>query len=100
MKNLPVCDGTSTLWQNYIYGEGGIIDLWFDLGIDGLRLDVADELTDEFIKVGRIQYYIIFLMASGLVLVGKEFFNIWAGHGYEDAYYIALLLIIPLEQLS
>ena len=55
-----------------------------------------EELTNEFIKVGRIQYYIIFLMASGLVLVGKEFFNIWAGHGYEDAYYIALLLIIPL----
>ena len=50
MKNLPVCDGYSKEWQEYIYGEGGIIDLWFDLGIDGLRLDVADELTDEFIE--------------------------------------------------
>ncbi len=50
MKNLPVCDGYSSEWQNYIYGEGGVIDLWFSLGIDGLRLDVADELTDEFIE--------------------------------------------------
>ena len=50
MKNLPVCDGSSISWQNYIYGEGGIIDKWFSLGIDGLRLDVADELTDEFIE--------------------------------------------------
>ena len=50
MKNLPVCDDNSVEWQNYIYGEGGIIDLWFSLGIDGLRLDVADELTDEFIE--------------------------------------------------
>jgi len=50
MKNLPVCDGNSNDWQNYIYGEGGIIDLWFSLGVDGLRLDVADELTDEFIE--------------------------------------------------
>ncbi len=50
MKNLPVCDGTNKLWQDYIYGEGGIIDKWFSLGIDGLRLDVADELTDEFIE--------------------------------------------------
>ena len=48
-KNLPVCDGTSETWKNYILGEGGIIDKWFSLGIDGLRLDVADELTDDFI---------------------------------------------------
>ena len=50
MKNLPVCDGNAKEWQNYIYGPNGIIDLWFKLGIDGLRLDVADELTDEFIE--------------------------------------------------
>ena len=50
MTNLPVCDGNSKLWQDYIYGEGGVIDLWFQLGIDGLRLDVADELSDEFIE--------------------------------------------------
>ena len=50
MPNLPVCDGNSKEWQQYIYGEGGIIDLWFMLGIDGLRLDVADELSDSFIE--------------------------------------------------
>ena len=50
MKNLPVCDGSNEEWQKYIYGKGGIIDLWFSLGIDGLRLDVADELSDEFIE--------------------------------------------------
>lgn len=50
MKNLPVCDGHSKEWQEYIFGEKGIIDKWFALGIDGLRLDVADELTDEFIE--------------------------------------------------
>ncbi len=50
MTNLPVCDGYSKEWQQYIYGEKGVIDLWFSLGIDGLRLDVADELTDEFIE--------------------------------------------------
>ncbi|MBQ4031780.1 MAG: glycoside hydrolase family 13 protein [Bacilli bacterium] len=50
MTNLPVCDGNSKEWQQYIYGENGVIDLWFSLGIDGLRLDVADELTDEFIE--------------------------------------------------
>lgn len=54
------------------------------------------EISDEFIKVGRIQYYIIFLMASGFVIVGKEFIRMWVGESYDDAYYVALLLILPL----
>lgn len=51
---LPVCNGYSKEWQQYILGENGIIDQWFNLGIDGLRLDVADELTDDFIDMIRI----------------------------------------------
>lgn len=54
MTNLPVCDGYSKEWQEYILGVNGVIDKWFGLGIDGLRLDVADELTDEFIEKIRI----------------------------------------------
>ena len=54
MDNLPVCNGDSPEWINYITGENGIIDQWFKLGIDGLRLDVADELTDYFIEQIKI----------------------------------------------
>lgn len=53
MKNLPVCNGDSLTWQQYITGENGIIDQWFQLGIDGLRLDVADELSDHYIELIR-----------------------------------------------
>lgn len=55
-----------------------------------------NEITNEFIKVGRIQYIIVFLMASGLVLFGKEFIISWVGNEFETAYYVALLLILPL----
>ncbi len=50
MPNLPVCNGENPKWQNFIFGEDGVIDKWFSLGIDGLRLDVADELSDYFIE--------------------------------------------------
>lgn len=50
MLNLPECDGKSEKWRKFIFGEGGVIDYWFSLGIDGLRLDVADELSDDFIE--------------------------------------------------
>ncbi len=56
----------------------------------------SDELTNEMIKVGRIQYYIIFLMCSGLILFGKNFIKIWAGSGFEESYYVSLILIIPV----
>ena len=55
-----------------------------------------EEITNEFIKVGRIQYLLIFLMASGLTLFGKEFFVAWVGKEYIKSYYIALILILPL----
>jgi len=55
-----------------------------------------EELSDELIKVGRMQYYIVFLMASGFVLFGKEFIRLWVGEGFEEAYRVALLLVIPL----
>ena len=52
-NNLPECDSNSYEWQQFICGEGGVIDKWFDCGIDGLRLDVADELTDYYIELIR-----------------------------------------------
>ena len=55
-----------------------------------------EDITNEFIKVGRIQYFIIFLMASGLVLFGKEFFIAWVGKKFITSYYIAIILILPL----
>lgn len=54
------------------------------------------EMTEEFIKVGRIQYLVVFLMASGLTLFGKEFILAWVGNEFSESYYIALILIIPL----
>lgn len=53
------------------------------------------ELTDEFIKVGRIQFYIMFLITTGFMLVGKEFIIWWVGKDFVEAYYVTLLLIIP-----
>lgn len=54
------------------------------------------EMTKEFIKVGRLQYLIIFLMASGFILFGKKFIIAWAGKDFVTSYYIAVILILPL----
>ncbi|CZE47031.1 oligosaccharide flippase family protein [Campylobacter geochelonis] len=54
------------------------------------------ELTNELIKVGRLQYYIIFLIGSLIVLFGREFIVLWAGAEYEISYYITLILVVPV----
>lgn len=57
--------------------------------------DADNQLTDLFIKIGRIQYFILMLIMTGFIFFGKYFIQIWAGEGYEIAYYIVLILMIP-----
>ena len=52
-------------------------------------------LTDEMIKIGRLQNYIILLAYSGFLLLGKIFINAWVGDGFSNSYYVTLLLITP-----
>lgn len=55
------------------------------------------QLTELFIRVGRLQYYLIALALSGFIVFGKPFLVLWAGVEYESAYYIALVTLIPLS---
>lgn len=54
------------------------------------------ELSDLFLRIGRLQYIILSFILCGFILIGKEFICIWAGEGYENSYYIALVVMIPL----
>ena len=53
------------------------------------------KLSDLFIKIGRYQYYLLALVASGFIIFGSDFINLWAGKDFEEAYWITLLIIIP-----
>lgn len=64
--------------------------------VNATRSDPAEQkklLTELFTKVGRIQFLVLGLVASGVVFFGKPFVYFWAGAGYEEAYYVAVLLI-------
>ena len=53
----------------------------------------VDEL---FIRIGRIQYLILAFICSGFLIYGKQFIFLWIGDGFEEAYYIASLLMVAL----
>ncbi|MCM0384530.1 oligosaccharide flippase family protein [Bacteroides fragilis] len=54
------------------------------------------EISDLFLRTGRIQYTILAFILSGFVVFGRQFISFWAGESYADAYYIALLFFVPL----
>ena len=55
-----------------------------------------NELSEMFIKVGRIQYILLGLVSSGFIIFGNEFIYLWLGKGYTEVYKIALWIMIPL----
>ena len=92
-----------------VYGVGGQINTMYqqfstsisNVFVPKVNRIVAESndnklLTNLFTKVGRIQFIVLGLILSGFIFLGKPFIDIWAGVGYEAAYIVALLLIIPV----
>jgi glycosidase len=47
---LPQVNEQSEEYQEFIFGEQGVLKKWLSFGIGGYRLDVADELPDFFLQ--------------------------------------------------
>ena len=55
----------------------------------------ANKTFELFAKIGRLQSYLVALVLFGTIAFGKEFIYIIAGDGFEEAYYVAILIMIP-----
>lgn len=49
VKNMPAMNKGSAGWREFVFGEDGVVPTWLRRGARGWRLDVADELNDDFI---------------------------------------------------
>jgi len=60
------------------------------------------KISDLFIRIGRVQNYVVLFIVMGFMIFGQQFIYYWAGKNYSDAYYIALMffvaLLVPLIQ--
>lgn len=82
-----------TYYNNFSFAITGVF-------LPKLTLMIANnatpkEVSDLFIKIGRIQFIIIAFILSGFILFGQSFINLWAGADYSTSYPIALILMIP-----
>ncbi len=61
-----------------------------------------EEISNLFIKTGRIQYVVMAYIMTGFILLGRPFIHLWAGPEYDNSYLITLLFfittLVPLIQ--
>lgn len=92
-----------TLLQMYILFSGGISGVLLPRITSMVTKHSSDrEISDLFVRVGRLQFLILGLILGGFVVFGRNFIRLWADEGYEEVYYIAILFfsstLIPLIQ--
>lgn len=82
----------------YLAFSGGITNVF----LPKVTMMVANNsdprtVSDLFIKVGRIQCFIVSLVICGFILFGKPFIIFWAGNDYAESYLISLVIMIPFS---
>lgn len=80
--------------QNFSSGLSGVLSPKINMMVFGNSN--SDELTDIMIRIGRLQCYIVSLIASGFVAFGMPFINLWVGASYSEAYWVAIAVTIPV----
>lgn len=91
-----------------VYSFGLVIFAMFEqlsTAISGVALPTVSRIVVEeswqekivkfIIKVGRVQFILLGAVVLGFAVLGKDFLNLWLGSGYDDVYWIVLILIVP-----
>lgn len=87
---LPETIETDESFAEFITGEDGVINYWMNLGADGFRLDVADELPDSFIE--KIRTAVKRANKNG-ILYGE----VWEDASNKEAYYVRRKYLLGQE---
>lgn len=86
----------SLIYTNYMALSIAISGVYLPYVIE-LITNKADMniISTLFIDIGRWQYFLLSAISSGFFIFGEVFISYWAGDGFEEAYWITLLIIIP-----
>ena len=51
------------------------------------------QLQQEMVRIGRYSFAMLGMIFVGFLINGQSFLMLWVGQGYEDSYFVALMLI-------
>lgn len=85
------------IYMNYRVVGGTIMDVFVPhITSRVAKKASAIELSEIFIQIGRMQYFLLLLVLSGFILFGKQFILLWVGKDYSSVYWLALVIMIPM----
>lgn len=61
-----------------------------------VALNKNKEISDLFVKTSRIFAEVVLFIMSAYCVFGKSFIELWAGVGFEDSFYVGLLIMLPV----
>ena len=72
-----------------------IVPEMFTPEVNRLAIEKNDNeaLSKLFIRVGKMNNYIVLLPLTGFVLIGREFVTLWVGDKYDLSYYAGIILM-------
>ncbi len=79
IDTLPAVNENSSSYQEFVFGENGVLHHWLRRGIGGYRLDVADELPDFFLEKLRC---VVKEASADAVIIGE----VWEDASNKIAY--------------
>ena len=85
-------------FTGYFSGFSSAISNVFLTRVSGMVIKGVSnkEISNLFIRIGRIQYIIISFALGGFIVFGKEFINLWVGEEYIVSYTVALVILVPM----
>lgn len=92
-----VASTINTMYMNFSSAISGVFIPRIHKIVNENESDMNKKLTELFIKVGRIQFFVMMLILSGFIIFGKFFLELWTKNtvDYSLVYVITLLLIVP-----
>lgn len=85
------------LEQMYMTFSTSIVSVLLPKVTSMVALNHSDkDLSDLFIKTGRLQSLVMSFILAGFIVFGKGFIYLWAGSDYSTSYVITLIFFIAL----
>ncbi len=87
---------SSLVYMNYMALSTAISGVYLPHVTEMVAKNTSNkDLSDLFTQIGRWQYFLLGLVATGFIIFGQKFIELWAGPGFSDSYWITILIIIP-----